>query len=75
MGEKEVMVGRNHTEIGVTTGKEKAGFSIKPCHTADCTKGDFLSLADRNGIKRQLLKSPTRKDRVLYQNWKNGTNA
>lgn len=59
MGEKEVMVGRETTQKprddnwkGFTTGKEKAGFSIKPCHTADCTKDDFLSLADRNGIKK-----------------------
>ena len=56
---KEVMVGRETTQKprddnwkGFTTGKEKAGFSIKPCHTADCTKDDFLSLADRNGIKK-----------------------
>ena len=58
MGEKEVMVARETTQKlrdgnwkGFTTGREKAGFSIKPCHTADCTKDDFLSLADRNGIK------------------------
>ena len=58
MGEKEVMVVRETTQKlrdgnwkGFTTGREKAGFSIKPCHTADCTKDDFLSLADRNGIK------------------------
>lgn len=63
MGEKKVMVGRETTQNlrgdnwkGFITGKEKAGFSIKPCHIAYCTKDDFLSLADKNGIKRQLLK-------------------